>query len=218
MLNKADTVLAESVDGSGGDVWTAASLVARSQAEVLRPRVADVLPVIGLLAETAETGAFTAADAEALRALAGVDPALFGAMVMAADLFTALDAPVDVPTRVRLLQLLDLYGIEQAVRIIRAEPAVSAGELRRRLLDASGIAEVRRRLGEVFASRADGIKASAALASLVDAGRRVRRLGRAAAGARRDRGAAAAARGPPAAAARSVDPGDQRVGRPCRPT
>jgi len=85
---------------------------------------------------------------------------------MAADLFTALEAPVDVPTRVRLLQLLDLYGIERAVRIIRAEPSVSAGELRRRLLDASGIAEVRRRLGEVFASRADGIKASAALASL----------------------------------------------------
>ena len=166
VLNKADTVLAESVDGSGGDVWTAAKIVARAQAVVLRPRVADVLPVIGLLAETAETGAFTAADAEALRALSGVDPALFGAMVMAADLFTALDAPVDVPTRVRLLQLLDLYGIEQAVRIIRAEPSVSAGELRRRLLDASGIAEVRRRLGEVFASRADGIKASAALASL----------------------------------------------------
>jgi len=95
---------------------------------VLRPRVADVLPVIGLLAETAETGAFTAADAEALRALAGVDPALFAAMVMAADLFTALEAPVDVPTRVRLLQLLDLYGIERAVRIIRAEPSVSAGD------------------------------------------------------------------------------------------
>jgi hypothetical protein len=166
VLNKADTVLAESVEGSGGDVWTAANMVARSQAAVLRPRVADVLPVIGLLAETAETGAFTAADAEALRALAGVDPALFAAMVMAADLFTALDAPVDVPTRVRLLQLLDLYGIERAVRIIRAQPSVSAGELRRRLLDASGIAEVRRRLGEVFASRADGIKASAALASL----------------------------------------------------
>jgi hypothetical protein len=166
VLNKADTVLPESVDGSGGDVWTAANIVARSQADVLRPRVADVMPVIGLLAETAETGAFTAADAEALRALAGIDPALFAAMVMAADLFTALDAPVDVPTRVRLLQLLDLYGIEQAVRIIRAEPAVSAGALRRRLLDSSGIAEVRRRLGEVFASRADGIKASAALASL----------------------------------------------------
>jgi hypothetical protein len=65
-----------------------------------------------------------------------------------------------------LLQLLDLYGVREAVRVLRAEPSISAGELRRRLLDASGFADLRRRLGEVFRSRADGIKASAALASM----------------------------------------------------
>jgi len=166
VLNKADTVQPDSVDGSGGDVWRAAEILARSQAAVLRPRVADVLPMNGLLAETAETGAFTAADAEALRALAGVDPALFSAMMMAGDLFTSLEAPVDSPARVRLLQLLDLYGINAAVQILRAEPTVSAGELRRRLLARSGVGEFRRRLGEVFRLRADGIKASAALASM----------------------------------------------------
>ncbi|MET3805639.1 hypothetical protein ABIB25_002643 [Nakamurella sp. UYEF19] len=166
VLNKADTVVADSVTGAGGSVREAARILARSQAEVLRPRVADVIPVIGLLAETAETGAFTAADAEALRVLTTVDPALFGAMTMAGDLFTEMDAPVDRPTRIRLLQLLDLYGIGEAVAILRVEPAISAGELRRRLLDASGFAELRRRLGEVFRSRADGIKASAALASM----------------------------------------------------
>ena len=166
VLNKADTVLADSVSGAGGDVGRAAGILARSQAELLRPRVADVLPVIGLLAETAETGAFTAADAEALRALTAVDPALFEAMVLSGDLFTEIDVPVDRERRLRLLQLLDLYGITQAVTQLRAEPALSAGELRRRLLDASGFAELRRRLGEVFRLRADGIKASAALASM----------------------------------------------------
>ncbi|MTD15869.1 GTPase [Nakamurella sp. YIM 132087] len=166
VLNKADTVPPESVAGAEGSVARAARLLAAEQAAVLRPRVADVLPLIGLLAETAETGAFTAGDAEALRALAGVDPGMFSAMTMAADLFTMMDAPVDPATRIRLLQLLDLYGIGQAVAIIREDPAISAGELRRRLLDASGLAELRRRLGEVFRSRADGIKASAALASL----------------------------------------------------
>lgn len=166
VLNKADTVHPDSVEGSGGDIWRAAELLAASQAAVLRPRVADVLPMNGLLAETAETGAFTAADAEALRSLAGVDEALFSAMMMAADLFTSLEAPVDSPARVRLLQLLDLYGINAAVEILRAEPGVSAGELRRRLLSRSGLQEFRRRLGEVFRLRADGIKASAALASL----------------------------------------------------
>lgn len=166
VLNKADTVVADSVPGAGGDVRLAAAVLARSQAELLRPRVADVLPVIGLLAETAETGAFTAADAEALRALTTVDAALFDAMVLSGDLFTDLDAPVDRERRVRLLQLLDLYGIGEAVAQLRAEPGLSAGELRRRLLDASGFAELRRRLGEVFRLRADGIKASAALASM----------------------------------------------------
>ncbi len=166
VLNKADTVVAESVGGSDGDVLAAARLLAGAQAALLRPRVADVLPVIGLLAETAETGAFTSADADALRALTAVDPALFAAMTMAGDLFTGMDAPVDRPTRTRLLELLDLFGIAAAVDLLRREPGTSAGQLRRKLLDLSGIAELRRRLGETFQSRADGIKASAALAGL----------------------------------------------------
>jgi len=166
VLNKADTIAAGTVAGAGEDVWEAAGILARGQAELLRPRVADVLPVIGLLAETAETGAFTAGDAEALRALVAIDPALFAAMMLAGDLFVEMDAPVDRPTRIRLLQLLDLYGIAAAVELLRADPALSAGALRRRLLDASGFAELRRRLGELFRSRADGIKASAALASM----------------------------------------------------
>lgn len=166
VLNKADTVVADSVPGAGGDIRVAARALASSQAELLRPRVADVLPVIGLLAETAETGGFTAADAEALRALTAVDPALFEAMVLSGDLFTDIDVPVDRERRIRLLQLLDLYGISHAVSLLRAEPNLSAGELRRRLLDASGFAELRRRLGEVFRLRADAIKASAALASM----------------------------------------------------
>lgn len=171
VLNKADTIAADSVGGAGGDVAVAAKLVAAEQARVLRPRVADVLPMMGLLAETTETGGFTAADAEALRALAGMDEAMFAAMVLSADLFLALDAPVDVAARTRLVQLLDLYGIELAVSAVRSEPGLSAGELRRRLVDASGLAELRKRLSEVFAARADGIKAGAALASLAALGR-----------------------------------------------
>jgi len=60
VLNKADTIVADTVQGAGGDIRKAARILAGEQAKVLRPRVADVMPVIGLLAETAETGAFTA--------------------------------------------------------------------------------------------------------------------------------------------------------------
>jgi GTPase SAR1 family protein len=181
VLNKADTIAPESVTGAEGDVWRAAELLAGRQAATLRPRVAGVLPVIGLLAESAETGRFTSADADALRALAGLDHDTWTTMSLSADLFTTWDAPVPAGTRARLLETLDLYGVRCAVDALRAAPALSTGDLRRRLLASSGLAGVRGRLDAVFRARADGIKAAAALASITalahasgDAGERQR--------------------------------------------
>ncbi|MCG8916671.1 dynamin family protein [Actinokineospora sp. PR83] len=166
VLNKADTITPESVAGSDGDVWKAATLLAEKQAATLKPRVADVIPVIGLLAESAESGGFTSADADALRRLADLDDATWETMLISADIFTTWDCEVPTGTRVRLLETLDLYGIRTAVDALRAEPELTAGALRRRLLDASGLAGVRNRLDAVFRARADGIKAAAALASV----------------------------------------------------
>jgi hypothetical protein len=166
VLNKVDTIPPESVPGSGGDVWKAASLLADKQAETLGPRVAGVLPVVGLLAETAESGGFTSADANALRALASCDEATRTAMLLSADLFTTLDAPVPPGVRMRLLERLDLYGVRVGLEAIDADPRITAGALRRRLLDASGLAGLRARLDAVFRARTDGIKAVAALASV----------------------------------------------------
>jgi len=166
VLNKADTIPPESVEGADGDVWKAATLLARKQAAVLRPRVADVLPVIGLLAESTETGAFTPTEAEALRTLAALDDADLEVMLVSADIFTTWDCDVPSGVRVRLLEKLDLFGIRHAIEAIRTEPQITVGALHRRLLDVSGLEAVRARLAEVFAARADGIKAAAALASI----------------------------------------------------
>jgi hypothetical protein len=169
VLNKADTIAPESVSGSDGDVWKAATLLAERQASTLKPRVADVIPVIGLLAESAESGGFTSADADALRALSKLsttDPATWETMLFSADIFTSWECDVPSGTRVRLLEKLDLYGIRSAVQTLRNDPELTAGALRRRLLDASGLANVRGRLDAVFRARADGIKAAAALASV----------------------------------------------------
>jgi hypothetical protein len=166
VLNKADTIAPESVSGSGGDVWRAAALLAEKQAATLKPRVADVLPVIGLMAESAESGGFTSTDAEALKKLSTMDEELLETMLISADIFTTWECDVPSGTRLRLLEKLDLYGIGRAVAAIRAEPGITAGALRRTLLDASGLAAVRHRLNIVFAARADGIKAAAALASV----------------------------------------------------
>lgn len=166
VLNKADTIAPESVDGADGDVWKAATLLAEKQASTLKPRVADVLPVIGLIAESAESGGFTSADAEALRQLADLDDDILQTMLISADIFTTWECDVPSGTRLRLLEKLDLFGISHAVEAIRKEPEITAGALRRSLLDASGLEAVRQRLSIVFAARADGIKAAAALASV----------------------------------------------------
>jgi len=125
-----------------------------------------VLPVIGLLAESAESGTFTSADADALHALASLDEDSWQTMLMSADLFTTWECEVPQATRSRLLAKLDLYGIGRAVAAIHAEPGITAGALRRVLLDASGLDGVRAKLDGVFRARADGIKAAAALASV----------------------------------------------------
>ncbi|WP_091624890.1 dynamin family protein [Amycolatopsis saalfeldensis] len=181
VLNKADTIVAESVAGSDGDVWKAATMLAEKQASTLKPRVADVLPVIGLMAESAESGGFTSADAEALRQLSALDEDILETMLISADIFTSWECDVPSGVRLRLLEKLDLFGVRCAVEAIRAEPAITAGALRRTLLDASGLDAVRQRLAIVFAARADGIKAAAALASVTalahasgDAGERQR--------------------------------------------
>lgn len=166
VLNKADTIAPESVTGADGDVWKAASLLAEKQAATLKPRVADVIPVIGLIAESAESGNFTSADADALRSLSKLDDATWETMLMSADIFTTWDCEVAEGTRTRLLEKLDLFGIRAAVDALRRDPELTAGALRRTLLNASGLAGVRSRLDAVFRARADGIKAAAALASV----------------------------------------------------
>jgi hypothetical protein len=166
VLNKADTITPESVTGSDGDVWKAASLLAEKQAATLKPRVADVIPVIGLIAESAESGGFTSADADALRSLSKLDDATRETMLMSADIFTTWECEVASGTRSRLLETLDLYGIRVAIDALRADPELTAGSLRRSLLNSSGLAGVRGRLDAVFRARADGIKAAAALASV----------------------------------------------------
>lgn len=166
VLNKADTITPESVTGSDGDVWKAATLLAEKQAATLKPRVADVIPVIGLLAESAESGGFTSADADALRSLSKLDDATWETMLVSADIFTTWECEVPSGTRARLLEKLDLYGVRCAVDALRADTELTAGSLRRTLLNASGLAGVRGRLDAVFRARADGIKAAAALASV----------------------------------------------------
>ncbi|MGK5681511.1 dynamin family protein [Actinoplanes sp. URMC 104] len=161
VLGKIDTLV-----GGAGDPWPVAAPLAGQQAELLARTVSDVVPVVGLLAETGEAGRLTGADRDAMQRLAGLGAAELKLLLASVDLFRSRPAPVGAEQRERLLQLLDLYGIGFALAHLSAEPGLSTGELVRRLVAASGFPRLQNTLQETFRWRADAIKAGWALARL----------------------------------------------------
>ncbi|HVX44176.1 MAG TPA: dynamin family protein [Mycobacteriales bacterium] len=171
ILNKADQIVGHGAGGTGpGGVGTgdmqAAQDLAKAQAHTLRHRVADVLPLIGLLAEATETGIFTEADADALRRISALDAASRTLLFYSADLFVRPEIPIPVSARARLLERLDLFGIGRAVELLDGHPTMSTGELRRQLVEGSGFPALRGVVESVFRKQADGIKANVAIAAL----------------------------------------------------
>ncbi len=161
VLSKVDTL----VPGAA-DPWPVAGPLAADQAAVLRRSVSDVVPVVGLLAETAQAGRLTAADVEALRALAALPAAQQRLMLSSVDRFTGRAAPVDPERRERLLGLLGLYGVGFALAQLAARPALATGELVRLLGEVSGLPRLHRTIDESVRWRSDAIKAGWALSAL----------------------------------------------------
>lgn len=157
VLNKADQVVGN---------LPAAQDLAKAQAHTLRHRVADVLPLIGLLAEATETGIFTEADADALRRISALDAAARTLLFYSADLFVRPEIPIPVSARARLLERLDLFGIGRAVELLDGHRTMSTGELRRHLVEDSGFPSLRGIVESAFRRQADGIKANVAIAAL----------------------------------------------------
>jgi Dynamin family len=152
--------------GGGGDPWPVAGPLAAAQAGLLRRVLSDVVPVVGLLAETTEAGRLTDADTAALRDLAACPPSERAVLLASVDLFVNRDCPVPQAARRRLLERLDLYGVALAVSRLADSPRLSTGDLARDLHRASGFPRLRQALDEAFRWRADVIKAGNALAAL----------------------------------------------------
>ncbi|MGI8762588.1 MAG: dynamin family protein [Ilumatobacteraceae bacterium] len=159
VLSKADTISGTS------DRWADACLLAARHAERLRHEVAAVVPIVGLLAETAETGAFTETDAAAVRGLATLDDATSMRLMASVDRFVTVDAPVSTSVRRRLLDRLALFGIERAIDSARAG-GTSAPSIQRALLAASNLDGLHRAIEATFRRRADVLKAASALAAV----------------------------------------------------
>jgi energy-coupling factor transporter ATP-binding protein EcfA2 len=161
LFNKVDKLA-----GGGADPWPIVAPLAADQSKVLRRVVSDVVPVVGLLAETTEAGRLTAADCEALRQLAALPQSERLVLLASVDLFTSRDSAIPRESRERLLRLLDLYGISFAIAQLVTNPHLATGELVRTLFQASGFPRLRQTLDQAFRWRTDAIKAGWALSSL----------------------------------------------------
>lgn len=88
-------------------------------------------------------------------------------MLLSVDRFMAPEASdLLAETRRELLARLGLFGVRLAIEQIRAGEALSAVDLSRVLVDASGLNDLRDLLEQHFAARALALKGRSALASL----------------------------------------------------
>jgi 50S ribosome-binding GTPase len=160
VLTKADRV------GSDGDPWEKAVRLASVQAERIRDHVATVVPVIGLLAETANTAALTEIDVAHLQQLAALDAGERRRLLLSGRRFLAADCPVPAPVRERLLERLDLFGLRRAIELA-ATRQLGASALTEELARLSGIAGLEQALRANFAAeRGDALLARSSLAAL----------------------------------------------------
>jgi hypothetical protein len=161
VLSRVDTLA-----GHTPDPWPDAHRIASKYAHQFRTLVADIVPVMGLLAETTSTGVFTEADAIDLRRLSGLDSTARRRLLLSADRFKGSnDAPIPADRRERLLGLLGLYGLRQAIEFVSQGIDSSAG-LVRHLRELSGVAPLQALIEDSLTRRADPLKAGAAISSL----------------------------------------------------
>lgn len=122
-----------------------------------------VVPVAGLLAETAAT--LRQDEFRSLEVLATADPVEIDKKLISADRFVRHDAAIDLAPGAseNLLARLGLFGVRLAVHKIRSGEVDSAPELAEALVRASGLTELRDFLVTQFAQRRDVLKARVGL-------------------------------------------------------
>ncbi|MFD9061896.1 dynamin family protein [Kitasatospora purpeofusca] len=154
-----------------GDPWPRARQVAATNAGRLAGLVDEVLPVVGLLAQTALGEDFTEPDAALVRRLVDAPAGELRRARYSGRRFLDWDTgPLTRAERERLLGLLGVYGIDTALaaaRRYRAEGRpIGAAALLTEFRAASGIAAVVEQVRRRFVDSADVLRAAAALGAV----------------------------------------------------
>jgi Dynamin family len=151
--------------GSGGTPWETAPAIAESYARSLRGLVGTVIPLLGKLAEAVTAGHYTDADTRALRALADAGPAAARNMRFAGWFLDWADAPVGESSRKRLLEMLGMYGISEAIAVIQAGQRTTH-EILEHLRRQSGLDVLLGAIQDNVTRQADRLRADIALSRL----------------------------------------------------
>jgi hypothetical protein len=163
VLSRADEIGAGRLDAMD----SARRVAGRIASEVgVRQLVQTVVPVVGLLAETAAT--LTEAEFRRLAAIADRPATEVDAMLLSADRFVAASAGsgLSADDHEHLLGRFAIFGIRSTTSLIRSGEVSNAGELSAALLRLSGLDELQRILASLFVERGDILKARSALLGL----------------------------------------------------
>lgn len=125
--------------------------------------VASVLPVAGLLAFTAAT--LTDDEYTQLSQLAALQADMLDVLLRSVGSFTRQWAAVPVPAedREELLQRFGLFGLRTALHLMAAGLIADIDQLKRWLIDSSGLEPIREIIFGQFAGRADVLRAARAV-------------------------------------------------------
>ncbi len=129
----------------------------------LRRLIQVVVPVAGLLAETAET--LTEWEFKSLKALAGCRPRDLEPYLLSADRFVEArpETPLTSLEREQLLGRLGLFGVRLSLALIRRNVVETSADLADELVNRSGLTDLRGILSTLFMDRADVLKARSAM-------------------------------------------------------
>lgn len=166
---------ADEIGGGRIDAMESAQNIARRYQDdpALRGLAGTVLPVCGLLAESAVT--LREEEYEQLASLAKADPE-GNQVLLSADRFRLWDQSPVLPASLELLlNRFGMFGLRYAFRVLSGGAATNSAELSRLLFDVSGVPALDAVLESQFGSRAARLISFSVLRDLTAAARRFAR-------------------------------------------
>ncbi|TDV57307.1 dynamin family protein [Actinophytocola oryzae] len=165
VLSRADEIAVGRLDSMASARRVAARL---GDDPNVRRLVQSVVPVAGLLAETAVT--LTEEEVGQLRRIADLPPREAEELLLSADRFvrTRQELGLTEPEREKLLARFGVFGVRLASTMLRRKVAGTATELAGELAERSGLNQLQDLLSSLFFERRDVLKSRSALLAVSD--------------------------------------------------